>query len=179
MGPIGMSFERLVSQAQPADLDDELEKLLADSGSLAFKVAYSVLRQREDAEDVGQEALARAFRNRDRLRDRESFRSWLVRICWRLALDHLRSRRRRERREQRAALVGLPANVEDVAAENEFRERLWRAIDALPDKLRRVVVLAALEGHGVDKVATLLGLPAGTVKSRLFLARRRLAETLR
>ena len=70
-----MSFERLVSQAQPADLDDELEKLLADSGSLAFKVAYSVLRQREDAEDVGQEALARAFRNRDRLRDRESLRS--------------------------------------------------------------------------------------------------------
>ena len=174
-----MSFESLVSHAQPAGLDRELEDLLADSVALAFKVAYSVLRQREDAEDVAQEALARAYRNLDRLRDRESFRGWLVRICWRLALDHLRSRRRRERREQVAALVEPHANPEDVAAENESRERLWRGIDALPDKLRRVVVLAAVEGHAVAEVAALLRLPPGTVKSRLFLARRRLAESLR
>ena len=179
MRPPAMSFESLVSQAQPADLESELEELLADAGTLAFRVAYSVVRQREDAEDVAQEALARAYRNRDRLRDRASFRGWMVRICWRLALDHLRSRKRRERREQVAPLVQPQTDVADVVAENEFREQMWRGIDALPDKLRKVVVLAAVEGHAVAEVAALLGLPLGTVKSRLFLARRRLAEALR
>lgn len=174
-----MSFESLVSQAQPADLESEFEERLADSGPLAFRVAYSVLRQREDAEDVAQEALARAYTNFGRLRDRESFRGWLVRICWRLAMDHRRSGKRRERRELEAALVEPGPNVEDVASQNEFRERLWRAIDALPGKLRLVVVLAAMEGHAVSEVATLLDLPPGTVKSRLFLARRQLAEALR
>ena len=55
---------------------------------------------------------------------------------------------------------------------------LWRAIDALPDKLRIVVVLSAIEGHDVREVAALLRLPEGTVKSRLFLARKGLAEKL-
>jgi len=57
-------------------------------------------------------------------------------------------------------------------------ERLWRAVDALPEKLRVVVVLANLEGHDVREVAALLRLPEGTVKSRLFLARQRLKEQL-
>ena len=55
---------------------------------------------------------------------------------------------------------------------------LWRAIDALPEKLRLVIVLANMEGHDVKEVAALLGLPQGTVKSRLFSARQRLKEQL-
>jgi RNA polymerase sigma-70 factor (ECF subfamily) len=57
--------------------------------------------------------------------------------------------------------------------------RLWTAIDALPEKLRIVIVLAAIEGHGMKDVAALLGIPEGTVKSRLFDAKRRLQERLR
>ena len=60
----------------------------------------------------------------------------------------------------------------------EREERLWKAIDALPEKLRIVVVLASIQGHEVQEVASLLGLPKGTVKSRLFLARQRLKEQL-
>ncbi len=62
---------------------------------------------------------------------------------------------------------------------DERARRLWRAIDALPEKLRVVIVLAAIEGHDVREVAELLGLPAGTVKSRLFAARERVKERLR
>jgi len=64
-----------------------------------------------------------------------------------------------------------------VAAERT--SRVWRAIEDLPEKLRLVTVLAALEGHDVAEVARLLRVPEGTVKSRLFLARKRLAESLR
>jgi RNA polymerase sigma-70 factor (ECF subfamily) len=56
---------------------------------------------------------------------------------------------------------------------------LWRAIDALPEKLRVVIVLATIEGHDMEQVGALLRIPAGTVKSRLFLARQRLKEALR
>lgn len=174
----GISLEGLVSHDSAA-LDREFEQLVASSGALAFRVAYAVLRQREDAEDVAQEALARAYRNLSRLRDRDRFRSWLVRVCWRLALDHRRAGKRRERREQAAADPPPEPSAEEVAATNEFRTRLWRAIDALPEKLRVVVVLAGIEGYDMHEVAALLELPDGTVKSRLHLARKRLAERLR
>ena len=61
----------------------------------------------------------------------------------------------------------------------ERAEQLWRAIDALPEKLRIALILSAIEVHDVRTVAALLGLPEGTVKSRLFLARKGLARSLR
>jgi RNA polymerase sigma-70 factor (ECF subfamily) len=167
-----------VSPEAPLALEDEFEQRLGDSTTLAFRVAYSVLRQREDAEDVAQEALVRAYRNLASLRDRERFRAWLVRICWRMAIDHRRSGKRRLLREQ-AAATEPQADAEALAAASEFRERLWRAIDALPEPLREVAVLGGLEGYQMNELAALLELPEGTVKSRLHLARKRLAEALR
>jgi RNA polymerase sigma-70 factor, ECF subfamily len=70
-------------------------------------------------------------------------------------------------------------HLEEEAIATERSTRLWQAIDRLPERLRVVVVLAAIEGHGVREVAALVGAPAGTVKSRLFEARRRLQELLR
>jgi RNA polymerase sigma-70 factor (ECF subfamily) len=154
---------------------------LADSSTLAFRVAYSVLRHRQDAEDVAQDALAKAYRSIHQLRDRDRFRAWLVRMTWRLAMDRRRGELRRESREQ-AAVETEPPDVptsEDLAISRERAERLWRAIDALPKKLRLVIVLASMEGHDVREVAGLLAVAEGTVKSRLFEARRRLQERLR
>jgi len=161
-------------------LDREFEERLAEASTLAFRVAYGVLRRREDAEDVAQEAAVRAYRSFGSLRSRDRFRSWLVRIAWRLAIDRRRSERRREARE----LVAWdepagPPTAEDLAASRQTQERVWRALEELPDKLRIVVVLAAIGGHGMREVATLLGLPPGTVKSRLHDARRRLLEMMR
>jgi len=69
--------------------------------------------------------------------------------------------------------------VEQMAAWREFERHLYRAMDELPEKLRIVVVLAGLEGYDTREVAALLGLPEGTVKSRLHAARKQLAERLR
>ena len=160
-------------------LEREFEERLRESSTLAFRVAYSVLRHREDAEDVAQEAFARAYRSFGQLRDREKFRAWLVRMTWRLSLDRSRSDRRRVVREQAAVPTPQQASSEEVALANERAVHLWRAIDDLPEKLRIVVVLAAIEGRDVQDVARLLDLPEGTVKSRLFLARKGLAESLR
>jgi RNA polymerase sigma-70 factor (ECF subfamily) len=159
--------------------DREFEERLQQSSRLAFRVAYGVLRHRQDAEDVAQEAFARAYRRFDQLRDRERFRAWLVRMTWRLAIDRWRAERRRSAREQAAPVPGDIRTIEQDLVSRERAESLWRAIDALPEKLRVVTVLAAIEEHDVRSVAGLLGLPEGTVKSRLFLARKGLAEKLR
>jgi RNA polymerase sigma-70 factor (ECF subfamily) len=158
-------------------LEREFGERLRESSSLAFRVAYGVLRHREDAEDVAQEAFVRAHRRIAQLRDRESFRAWLVRMTWRLAIDRLRTEKRRAIREMTfAPQPGL--STEQLASAQERARRLWDAIDELPEKLRMAIVLASIEGHDVAEVARLLDIPEGTVKSRLFLARKQLAEKL-
>jgi len=163
---------------QDALLEREFERCLADCPMLAFRVAMSVLRHQAEAEDVAQEALLRAYRNFRRLRDRDRFRAWLVRMTWRLALDRIRSTSRRQRREQVRLDSRSPLTPEDVASSRESSRRLYAAIDSLPEKLRITLILSAIEGHDLEEVGRLLEIPAGTVKSRLHLARKRLAEGL-
>ena len=101
-----------------ADLEHEFESRLAESSTLAFRVAFSVLRHRQDAEDVAQEAFARAHRRFHQLRDRDRFRAWLVRTTWRLAIDHIRSSRRRAAREH-DHVTATPTSTEESAASAE------------------------------------------------------------
>ncbi len=163
-----------------ASLTRELEQRIADASNLAFRVALGVLRSRQDAEDVAQEAFLRAHRAFASLRDRDRFRSWLVRTSFRLALDHQRGRSRRQRREEKVAFsAGVVPSVEEDAAQREIQHRVGRAVDALPEKLRIVVLLVAIQENDVSEVARLLELPEGTVKSRLHRARTLLAESLR
>ncbi len=161
------------------DLDREFEARLAETSTLAFRVAFSVLRHRQDAEDVAQEAYARAYRRFRALRDRDRFRAWLVRMTWRLALDYRRAQGRRTARELSRSTAEHPQTATDLVAAGERASSLWAAIDALPERLRLVVVLAAIEEHDLAHVARVLGLPVGTVKSRLFQARQQLKERLR
>ena len=184
--PVGWApADRHRGRGGPVSLDPalerEFEERVKDSSTLAFRVALGVLRRREDAEDVAQDAFLRAQRAFGSLRDRERFRSWLVRTAFRLALDRLRGEKRRARREDAVALEAgdAVASVEDEVARRQVRERVGEAVDALPEKLRIVTVLAAIQEHDVAQVARLLELPEGTVKSRLFLARKALAERLR
>ena len=171
--------------AHPADQADSrraFEELLAEAGPLAFRVARGVLRNSADAEDVAQEAALRAYRRFDRLRDRSRFRAWLVRIAFRLAIDRFRSGKRREIRDtlwSQPERQPPPANAEALAASSEFQSHLEDALAQLPEKLRLVLLLAAMEGHSIEEIAAMLAISPGTVKSRIFYARKQLAEKLR
>src|ERR1700704_1795435 len=124
-------------------LEREFEARLIESSTLAFRVAYGVLRHRQDAEDVAQEAFVKAYRSFSALRDRDRFRAWLVRMTWRLAIDRQRNDRRREARDRNprglrhagpASVVAQgfsPAVLDDLEA-RERAVRLWAAIAALP-----------------------------------------------
>jgi RNA polymerase sigma-70 factor (ECF subfamily) len=169
----------VVETTPDLELNKEFEARLTDSSAVAIRVAYSILRNQADAEDVAQEAFAKAHRVFAQLRDRDSFRAWLVRMTWRMALDHARSGRRRMTRDKAAVLDESGPTVEDLAIEDQQRERLWRAVDQLPERLRLVIVLSVMDGYSVKDVANLTGVAEGTVKSRLFDARVLLKEALR
>src|SRR5437762_3628318 len=159
--------DELAREAAPADTKREFEERLAECGPLAFRVARGVLRNTADAEDVAQEALLRAYRKFEQLREPLRFRGWLVRVTFRLALDRARSAKRREQREMDwAQPVRLPAapTAEDLAASSEFQAHFDRALEALPDKLQLVLLLCAMEGYTLEEVAGTLGIPVGTVK---------------
>jgi len=174
-----VSLEGGGAEVAAVELAREFETRLAECSTLAFRVALGVLHNAADAEEVAQEAFIRAYRNFHRLRDRQRFRAWLARIAWRLALDRWRSSNRRERREEVAGQPLPERTVEELAASREFQSRLQQAMDELPPKLRQVLILAAVEGYNTREVSQLLGLPDGTVKSRLHLARKAMVERLK
>jgi len=180
--PVSTARSELVREAAQADARREFEERLAECGPLAFRVAHGVLRNTADAEDVAQEALLRAYKSFDRLRDHNRFRGWLVRISFRLALDRLRSAKRREQRDTlwaKPAHLAAPHSAEDIAASNQFQAHLDRALEELPEKLRLVLLLSAIDGYTIEEIASTLSVPLGTVKSRIFIARKKLAEKLR
>src|SRR5262249_50066194 len=91
-GPVTMAVHGrgggiVLSWTADEELAREFDVLLAECSTLAFRVAFAVLRHRQDAEDVAQEAFAKAYRKFRQLRDRTRFRAWLVRVTWRLAID--------------------------------------------------------------------------------------------
>lgn len=168
----------LEREAAAEELRREFESLLPECGSLAFRIARGVLRNNADAEDVAQEALLKAYRRFHRLRDRGKFRAWLVRIAFRLALDRLRSTKRRGQRDANWLRDSSPLR-HSASAAIDFQEQFARALDELSEKHRLVLLLSAIEGHTINELSILLSVPTGTVKSRLFFAKKQLAEKLR
>jgi RNA polymerase sigma-70 factor, ECF subfamily len=176
MNDIAGALAVTLVRAAPA-LEREFEADLSKWSSLAFRVAYSVLRHREDAEDIAQDVLTNAYRKLGQLRDHDRLRAWLVRMAWRLAVNKRGSDSRRVSREQAVSGTAAPT-FEDTMLSAERSARLWEAIDRLPESLRLVVVLASIQEHDLAEVAAILGIPVGTVKSRLFEARKQLREYL-
>jgi RNA polymerase sigma-70 factor, ECF subfamily len=157
----------------------------------ALRVAFGLLRDTHDAEDVVQEAFARVHA---RLRDFEgasAFYTWLYRIVVNVSIDTLR-RRRRERRvdiDSEQARGALEAGERlwphydethpgDSAERHQLAERLSKAFATLPEIHQAVILLRELEGLSYEQIATTLQIKKGTVMSRLFHARRGMQQRL-
>lgn len=168
--------ESLVYVAAAADEQADFERRLRESQRVVYQVAYSVLANAADAEEVTQDVFLRAYRKRASLRDPEKFRAWVARMSWRLALNRQRASQRTWRRDTAwfESATPLRPDAESEAAARESQARLREEIDRLPEKLRVVLLLTALEGLETRDVAAILAIPEGTVRSRLHLARKQL-----
>lgn len=129
---------------------------------MLYRVAYGLLLNRTDCADAVQEALLRAWEKRGTLREESYFSTWLTRILINECYSLLR------RRKKAIPLEELPEPVAPPSADRELHD----AIARLDRKLRLPVVLHYMEGYSVSEVADMLRLPSGTIKTRLFKARK-------
>lgn len=154
----------------------------------AYRLAARVLRDDEQARDAVQDAFLKAYGSLDRFEGRSSFYTWLYRIVMNLCLD----RKRRDRSDRHVewsdevatgveeADAGAGGGAPDALAErSQVGAIIQQAIEALPEDARRTIQLREIDGLSYKEIAAALGIPKGTVMSRLHYARRRLQETLR
>lgn len=154
-----------------------------------YSLAFGIVRNREDAWDVAQEAFVKAYRSLDRFQGNAAFYTWLYRITYNLSIDHLRAKNRREmvdisenrKMEKVLAESGqnrMDAQPEKMADRKELSRVLKDAMAKLSDKHRAIIVLREVEGLAYEEMAEVLGISKGTVMSRLFHARQNLKTLL-
>ncbi len=149
-----------------------------------YSLAFHMLRNEQEALDVSQEVFMRAYFALGKFRGESGFFTWLYRIAVNLVYTHAKRESKRRELNVKAAGDGwgqVHAAVktpEELAEKNEIQAALHRALQALDLRFREVLVLKEIEGLEVEEVAEVLGLPQGTVKSRLFRARRQLKGLL-
>ena len=145
-----------------------------------FQIAYSVLGTAADAEEVAQETFLRAYRKSHLLREPAKLRAWANRIAFRLALNRLRGQRRRTARDAAWHMECVPTLVdgESTAEQRVLIEQLRAEIHRLPERLRAVLLLSVIQEMDAEDVGAVLGIPAGTVRSRLHAARKLLLEAM-
>jgi len=153
----------------------------------AFGLALRVLRDEEQARDVVQDAFLKAYGALDRFEGRSSFYTWLHRIVMNLCLDRKR-RERSARRVEWSEEIEREVEADPEAPETplperaleraELRAELARAIAALPEDARRTLELREIDGLSYQEIAECLGVPKGTVMSRLHYARKRVRGAL-
>jgi RNA polymerase sigma-70 factor, ECF subfamily len=154
-------------------------RYVAENQRRVFQIAYGVLGNSADAEEVAQEVFLRAYQKSQSLRDAEKFRAWVNRIAFRLALNRQRGQRRRLIRD--TAWHASTVETLDGAKSAEDRllvEKLRSHIEDLPRKLRQVLQLSLVEDMDATDVGAVLGIPSGTVRSRLHAARKLLLEAM-
>lgn len=164
--------------------DAPLEALVREHSRLVYRIAYSVLRSHQDAEDATQETFMRVLRYGSKLADVEDSKTWLARIAWRVAVD--RSKRRRRTREialddpeKPVAEVASIANSADETVQGaQIVTVLEKLIAAMPSKLREPLILSTIQEMSPREVAATLGINEAAVRSRVFRARKTLKEKL-
>ena len=175
-----------VRRVQAGDTE-AFEPLVEKYKRKVFRLAYQVLRDQEEALDVAQEAFVKAFRALAAFKGDSAFYTWLFRITMNVALDRKRQRATRVRslgtgdvppEEWERTAVSTDPDPEDVATGVERRERIRKGLDSLSEHHRTIIILSDIEGLQYREIAEVLGIPMGTVMSRLHHARKRLREAL-
>jgi RNA polymerase sigma-70 factor (ECF subfamily) len=170
-----------IARAELHSPEAGFDERIAENQRRVFQIAYSILGNSAEAEDVAQEAFLRAYQKFRSLREAEKFRGWVNRIVFRLALNRQRGYRRRLARDTAWQMTETRA-MADGAKEAEQQVmfgQLRRAIERLPEKLRSVLQLSLVEEMDAADVGAVLGIPAGTVRSRLHTARKLLLEVMK
>jgi len=178
----------LVDAARAGDVS-AFEKLVRRYDRNVFRIAQHITQNREDAEDVVQDAFLKAYQNLGQFQGQSKFYTWLVRITVNEALMRLRRRRpermvsidedvKTEEDSMPREIADWSPNPEQLYNQSELKEILGKTIQGLPPSFRTVFVLRDVEGLSTEETADALDLSVPAVKSRLLRARLQLRERL-
>jgi RNA polymerase sigma-70 factor (ECF subfamily) len=182
---VDISELRLVDQAAAGDREAR-RALFERFRDIAYRVALRVTGRNEDALDVVQDSFIRAFERLGAFQHESGFQTWLLRIVSNRALDVLRARKVRlavpldadDESRPELAVAGREDRPGHELEQRELGDRLRRAIESLPPEQRAAFALYGSGELTYAQIAEVLGIPIGTVMSRLYHARRRLHELL-
>ena len=181
--------------------DHELVRAVLDGDATAYKglveryqgriynVIYGMVRNREDARDLTQDAFVKAYKNLSRFRFGSSFYTWICRIGMNVAIDHLRKQKVRKAQEfddgvatkGQGGVISIGHMRGDPSRElsrKRIHARILEELDKLPELQRQVIVLREVEGLAYKEIAEVMDIPEGTVMSRLYYARKKLQAAL-
>jgi RNA polymerase sigma-70 factor (ECF subfamily) len=190
--PRDRDFE-LVHRLKAGDLN-ALETLVRLYQSQVYRLAFTLLQDREESLDVAQEAFLRVHQGIGRFAEKAAFSTWLYRIVVNLCHDARRKLGRRRKEfsldqvtEEREESGEAPMELADPEAESpvdstadkEMEARVIAAMESLPDKHRSTILLREVENLSYEEIAEATGVSIGTVMSRLHYARKKLQELLR
>jgi RNA polymerase sigma-70 factor (ECF subfamily) len=180
----------LVDRARGGD-PEAFRELVVRHQRRVYAVALGIVKDRDLAWDVSQDAFVRVHQHLSEFRDEASFATWIHRITARIAIDVLRKERPSRRNDvadvpepvlQEAApgvlATALGTNPQETVLRRELAGRLSEALGQLPDVHRAVLVLREMDGLSYEELAERLGIPRGTVMSRLFHARKKMQALL-
>ena len=180
----------LIEKCRAGDIA-AFEPLVEKYRQRVWRLAYNVLRDKEEAWDVAQEAFIKAYQALPSFRGQSAFYTWLYRITMNVAADRARSRAAQGRafgtervpEEDWERVITDPdprgeASPVDAAARREERQKIMKALDQLSEDHRRIIMLGDLEGLSYREIAETLEIPMGTVMSRLHNARKKLRDVL-
>lgn len=155
--------------------DADFTEFVRRHSRLVFRVAYAVLRNSHDAEDVVQEVFLKLYRGSawGGMRDEKAY---LARSAWRAAVDHLP--KQHQAAEDEAEIASVHPDPEQAALEADLQQKVHRLIDGLPEELRQPLALSTIQELTSGEVAEVLGIPEGTVRTRVLRARQLLREKL-
>ena len=176
-------------EARAEEQGESLTVMLATARPRMYAVALRMMRHHDDAEDVVQDAMLKAWRNYARFEGRAAFSTWLHRICVNAALDRLRSRHPERDAalassgadggdEPRPVEVTTPETPEALVGGAQIGRRVHSVLGALSPVHREALALRELDGESYESIAKLVKCPIGTVMSRLHHARHRFAQEI-
>lgn len=180
-----MDEQELIRRSQAGE-KAAMEELLGRYEGLVYNLTLRYFGDRPEAADAGQEAMIRIYRSLGRFKGESSFKTWVYRVVTNVCLDLLRRQRKRHSSldelggDERPFHPLPPAAADPVEAteREELRAILMQLLGSLAEPYRFVVVLRDLEGLSYEEIASILGCPPGTVKSRLARARAALRRKL-
>jgi RNA polymerase sigma-70 factor (ECF subfamily) len=173
---IGLGETTLADERENGDCEDHFAALVQRQSRFVFRVAYAVLRNSHDAEDVAQEVFLKLYRSGgwNKITDE---RAYLARVAWRVSVDR-RTKSHKKGKPMSEDCASPAETPEEAAVQANWSAMVHMLMDALPEDLRLPLALSSADELTSREIAAILGIPEGTVRSRMMKAREILRQKL-